>query len=251
MRRVVSDQVKVTRIGYFLTGFAVACWAPLIPIIEHNLSLSTEMIASLVFSFGIGAVAGMFLAGLALQSIGFKITYTITSLTTVLTIAAVSLMPCYEVVLISVILFGISIGCLEVAINVFAAYVERKYNLLLMPILFAYYSLGEVVGAVLMIILLTLKLTPELSIISLTTIIYLISAYYIPRIMSIHSENKQENRTFAKPVQPVISLALIIAFTYILGGAILDWSGLYLTQKADIPLNLASIGYAIEDEVAE
>ena len=60
MRKMsVRQQVYVARIGYFLSGFAVACWAPLIPILQHNLQLSTEAVSVMVVTFGVGAVVGM------------------------------------------------------------------------------------------------------------------------------------------------------------------------------------------------
>ena len=221
-RMSARHQVYVARIGYFLSGFAVACWAPLIPIIKTELQLSTEAISVLVLAFGLGSVSGMFISGIMLQHVGFKVTYAISTATTAVSICLLALMPSYEVVLGSLIVFGMSIGCLEVAINVFGAFIEKKYRLLLLSVLFAYYSLGEVVGAIMMI-----------------------CAYYVPVIIDIKSQNKQENRTFVKPVQPVISLALIVAFTYMVGGAILDWSGLYVTEVVDVPLNYASFGYCI------
>ena len=189
-RMSARHQVYVARIGYFLSGFAVACWAPLIPIIKTELQLSTEAISVLVLAFGLGSVSGMFISGIMLQHVGFKVTYAISTATTAVSICLLALMPSYEVVLGSLIVFGMSIGCLEVAINVFGAFIEKKYRLLLLSVLFAYYSLGEVVGAIMM-------------------------------------------------------MALIVAFTYMVGVAILDWSGLYVTEVVDVPLNYASFGYCI------
>lgn len=238
-------QVYIARIGYFLCGFAVACWSPLIPLVKAHLQLSNLEISQMVLSFGIGSVSGMFVSGLVLPHLGMKLVYALSSTTTALSICLIAWMPSFEVCFAAVILFGVSVGCLEVSINVFAAYIEKKYRLMLMSILFAYYSMGEVLGALLMMLLLTLTLPPSLSIILLMTMIYLASSYYVPMICSIKSSNKQENRSFAIPRQPVMSLALIVAFTYVVGGAVLDWTGLYVTQEVALPLNLASYGYCI------
>ena len=246
-------QVYVARIGYFLCGFAVACWAPLIPIVQSSLELSTEAISLIVLSFGIGSVSGMLLTNLVLTRIGFKLTYAISCATTALAISLVALTPNYFVIMGAVILFGVSIGALEVAINVFAAYIERRYRLMMMSVLFAYYSMGEVGGAVLMIVLLTLNVSPAVSIVTLMGIIYVWSALYIPRIIAITDERpvpattvmRKKKHSFALPRQPVVSLALITAFTYVVGGAVLDWSGLYVTSHTDLPKSLATYGYCI------
>lgn len=246
MRKMsVRQQVYVARIGYFLSGFAVACWAPLIPILQHNLQLSTEAVSIMVVTFGVGAVVGMLLSGPIMRYFGFKITYASCCLLISTTICIIAWMPSYEIVLGALVLFGISLGCIDVAINVFAAYLEKRYRLLLMSVLYAYYSMGEVIGAILMMFLLTIAMSPSLAILMLISMIYIASAYYTPVIINIKPENKQDNRSFVMPVQPVISLALIIAFTYVVGGAILDWSSLYLTIEAGVPLNYATIGYGI------
>lgn len=246
-------QVYVARIGYFLCGYAVACWAPLIPIVQSSLELSTEAISVLVLSFGIGSVSGMLLTNLVLTRIGFKLTYAISCATTALAISLVALTPSYFVIMGAVILFGVSIGALEVAINVFAAYIERRYRLMMMSVLFAYYSMGEVGGAVLMIVLLTLDVSPAVSIVTSMGLLYLWFALYIPRIIAIEDERpvpattvmRKKKHRFVMPCEPVISLALITAFTYVVGGAVLDWSGLYVTSHTDLPKSFATIGYCI------
>ena len=204
-------QVYVARIGYFLCGYAVACWAPLIPIVQSRLQLSTEAISVLVLSFGIGSVSGMLLTNLVLTRIGFKLTYAISCATTALAISLVALTPGYFVIMGAVILFGVSIGALEVAINVFAAYIERRYRLMMMSVLFAYYSMGEVGGAVLMIVLLTLDVSPAVSIVTSMGILYLWSALYIPRIIAIEDERpvpattvmRKKKHRFVMPCEPV------------------------------------------------
>ena len=253
MRESARHQVYVARIGYFLCGCAVACWAPLIPIIQSTLALKTEEISFLVLSFGLGSVSGMLLTNLVLTRIGFKLTYAISCATTALSISLIALTPSYFVIMGAVILFGISVGALEVAVNVFAAYIERRYRLMLMSVLFAYYSMGEVGGAVLMIVLLTLQVSPAVSIVTCMGLLYVWSAYYIPQIIAIEDARpvpaetvmRKRKHGFAKPCEPVISLALITAFTYVVGGATLDWSGLYVTEHTDLPRSFATFGYCI------
>lgn len=244
-RKKARNQVYVAKIGYFLCGFAVACWAPLIPIIEHNLDLSTAQISKLVLTFGIGAVVGMLLSGFLLNWFGLKATYAVCCFTTASSICTIAFMPSYEIVFGTLLLFGSSIGCLDVSINVYASWLEQRYRMMLLSILYGYYSMGEVIGALFMLVLLIREIPPHISILVLVSAIYIVSFCFIKYVPSIKSSNRQENRTFCMPVNPVIFLALIVAFTYIVGGAILDWAGLYVTKEADVPLKYASFGYCI------
>ena len=72
-RRITPrHHIRVARIGYFLAGFSIACWAPLIPYVQVILNLSTADVTKLVFCMGAGSICGMILAGFLTQKVGSK-----------------------------------------------------------------------------------------------------------------------------------------------------------------------------------
>ena len=243
-RITVRHQIKVAKIGYFLAGFSIACWAPLIPYVKDVLSLNTIEVAKLVLCMGIGSICGMILSGILTEFLGCKLTFALSSFFTTLSLIILSFIPSYHVVTVTLVIFGISVGCLEVGINIYGAYLEKKYKLRLMSPLHAYYSLGEALGSALVIILLTLNLTPNFAITSLILILYFVAAYYVPCVLNIKG-NKREKRSFAIPCYPVTYLALIVALTFIVGGAMIDWSGLYVSSIGNVDIKYAAFGYTL------
>ena len=240
--------IRVARIGYFLAGFSIACWAPLIPYVQEILNLSTADVTKLVFCMGAGSICGMILSGVLTKKLGSKITYALSSFGTSLTLVILSFIPSFNVVFITLLLFGISVGCLEVGINIYGAFLERQYRLRLMSPLHAYYSLGEVLGSALIIMLLSLNLPPHFAITSLIAILYLTAAYYVPCTLNIKEnkiDNKSKMKKFILPCYPVTYLALITALIFIVGGAMVDWSGLYVSIEGNIDLKYAAFGYTL------
>ena len=110
--------------------------------------------------------------------------------------------------------------------------------------LHAYYSLGEVLGSALIIILLSLNLPPHFAITSLIAILYLTAVYYVPCTLNI-KDNKNciqnKNKKITLPCYPVTYLALITALIFIVGGAMVDWSGLYVSIEGNISLKYAGL----------
>ena len=102
-RRITPrHHIRVARIGYFLAGFSIACWAPLIPYVQVILNLSTADVTKLVFCMGAGSICGMILAGFLTQKVGSKITYALSSLGTSLTLVILSFIPSFHIVFITI-----------------------------------------------------------------------------------------------------------------------------------------------------
>lgn len=241
---LIRHKILACYLGYFLSGFSVACWAPLIPYVQQTLALDHLDVAKLVLCFGIGSVTGMIVAGIATAKIGSKLTIAISSFFTSAAIFVLAFIINYEIEVIALIIFGISVGCLEVAVSVYGAYLERTLKLRIMTPLHAAYSLGEVCGAFLVILLLTLHFSPTFAITSLITILYLISIFYIKVIGRI-TQKGGKVKSFAFPKSPVIEISIIVAFTFIVGGAVIDWSGLFMVEVGKIDIKYASLGYML------
>lgn len=52
-----------TRIAFFIGGFAISAWAPLIPFAKHKLALDDGQLGLMLLCLGVGSVLMMPLAG--------------------------------------------------------------------------------------------------------------------------------------------------------------------------------------------
>ncbi len=248
MRRLTlaRKQVFATYTGNFMCGVCVALWAPLIPIIAKHFHLSAIDLGHLVLAFGIGSVIGMFLAGLFTQHFGTKFTYVFYIILICSSTATLSFLPPMEVVYTAALLLGAAAGGLEVCVSIYCAHLEKHYKLFLMSPLHAFYSLGEFLGSMLILFLFYVYVPVEYSVVAIVSLLFCLGAYFITSIVNIpKDENGKSQKSFARPRGVVIYLALIVSFTYIAGGAMIDWSGVFITKVANIDVKYAASGYMI------
>lgn len=242
----IRGQVLSTYLGNFIGGFCIAIWAPLIPFIQKSFSLSNIEMGHMVLLFGIGSVCGMFASGIMTQKLGTKITYIASCLIICSSIIALTYIPpILYIVYALVIVFGFAVGCFEVAINIYGAYLEKRYRMFLMSPIHAAYSLGEFCGATFTLIMLSLNFHMNFISSISVSFLYISTFFIVGHIFNIQTENKKSARAFALPRGAVIFFAIIVAFTYIAGGAMIDWSSLYVTQEAGVDLKYAASGYLI------
>ena len=58
--------------AFFISGFAVATWAPMIPAVKEKLQIGADVLGLLLLSIGISAFIFMPLAGMLSRSYGCK-----------------------------------------------------------------------------------------------------------------------------------------------------------------------------------
>lgn len=245
MKYRAIDHIKTANIGYFVCSSTVAMWVAAIPNLQDKFSLNSAQIGFMVLAFGIGSIIGMSLAGFLLEKIGAKFVYILSTLGCFISINLVSTMPSYSVVYYSVILLGAFIGLLEVAINIYGVYLEKRYKVFLMSMLHAFYSMGEFICTIILILMMTIKFNLQITIAIISTLIYLVSILYISKVLDIRQNKTSHKRSLVIPTKTVIYFAMIVSFTYICGGAVIDWSGVYLHNVANINLAISSIGYGL------
>lgn len=240
-------QILACYLGNFMGGFCIALWVPLIPFIQQKFDLSSMEVGNLVFSFGFGAVSGMFTSGMLTEKFGVKLTYIFFSIVLSIAIISLSFIPPFIYVIAPiVILFGFSVGGFEVCISVYGAYLEKKNRLFLMSPLHAAYSSGEFLGAIYVLLMLFLNFKTYTMTIMVVTVLYFCTFFFINHIQNIPKDNNQKSSsTFVIPRGAVIFFSLIVAFTYIVGGAMVDWSSLYITQVAKLDVKYAASGYLV------
>ena len=52
-----------TRLGFFVAGFGIAAWAPLVPFAKQRLAVDDGVLGLLLLCLGIGSVVAMLLTG--------------------------------------------------------------------------------------------------------------------------------------------------------------------------------------------
>jgi MFS family permease len=236
------DTRLATRLSFFLAGFAVACWAPLVPFAKANVGVGDGKLGLLLLCLGIGSVVAMPMTGWLSARLGSKPLILGGGLGLVLLLPALAAAESAAVLAAALLLFGASLGTTDVAMNVHAVEVERAARVPLMSGFHALYSVGGFVGAGGMTFLLSAGATPVLGSLCASVLTPVAVLFAWPRLLA--SRDAQPGK-FAAPRGSVLLLAGLAAATFLVEGAILDWSALLLVDRSLAGAAQAGIGYML------
>ncbi|WP_128943562.1 MFS transporter [Bradyrhizobium zhanjiangense] len=218
-----------TRLTFFVAGFGLAAWAPLVPLAKERLAVDDRMLGLLLLCLGTGSVIAMLLTSVSNARYGSKPIILAGGLG--LTI----ILPCLAIADTPVRLgatlfaFGVSLGSIDVAMNIHAIELERATGRPLMSGFHAQYSIGEFSGSAAVTSFLSLQLGHLFStlVCSALMTIAIVSAW--PRLLATGS--RQQGPLFVLPHRSVLLIALLAAITFLVEGAMLDWSALLLVER--------------------
>ena len=149
-----------TRATFFCSGFATAAWASSIPFIKLNVQLSDGAMGLMLLCLGGGALIGMPVSGICTSRFGCKkvLIGTVSAIALLLPLLVLATSP--SALAITLVLYGISIGTTGCTMNIQAISVEKAANKPLMSGFHGFYSLGGMMGAFVLTLLLTAGITP-------------------------------------------------------------------------------------------
>ena len=231
-----------TRLSFFAAGFAVACWAPLVPFAKANTGVGDAQLGLLLLCLGIGSVVAMPLTGWLSTRLGSKPMIIGGGLGLVVLLPALAAAENAVLLAGILLLFGASLGTTDVAMNVHAVEVERAAGKPLMSGFHALYSVGGFTGAGGMTFLLSAGATPVAGAASASglTLMALLLAW--PGLLPARQGQAGK---FVVPSGGVLLLAMLAFATFLVEGAILDWSALLLVDRGLVQAAQGGIGYML------
>ena len=229
-----------TRATFFCSGFATAAWASSIPFIKLNVQLSDGAMGLMLLCLGGGALIGMPVSGICTSRFGCKkvLIGTVSAIALLLPLLVLATSP--SALAITLVLYGISIGTTGCTMNIQAIAVEKAANKPLMSGFHGFYSLGGMMGAFVLTLLLTAGITP-LAATGITSslimaLLILSTPGYSTRVVS-HS-----GPYFAMPRGPVFIIGIVCFVFFLAEGTVLDWSGIFLNEYRAVPASAAGMG---------
>ncbi|MDR6925911.1 MFS transporter [Pseudomonas sp. BE134] len=231
-----------TRIVFLITGLVMSAWAPLVPLAKERTGLDDGGLGLLLLGLGLGSIAAMPFAGHLTARYGCRpvIVWSTVALCAVLTLlSSIAWLPA---LVLAVLLFGASMGMLDCAINIQSIIVEKNSGEALQSGFHGMYSVGGILGAGALTVLLSIGLDPIFSVLCIVAIV--MGALYkaIPTLLTYGTE--QDGPIFAMPKGIVFLLGTLCFIVFLTEGAMLDWSAVFLVSSREMEPNLAGLGYA-------
>ncbi|MDU7869714.1 MAG: MFS transporter, partial [Pantoea sp.] len=233
-----------TRTVFLINGLGMSAWAPLVPFARDRLQLNGVSLGALLLCLGIGSLAAMPITGTLVARFGCR---RVMCLSTVLVLAMMPLLATADshlVMAAALMCFGAGLGMLDVAMNYQAVQVEKAAGKPMMSGFHGFFSLGGILGAGAVSLLLSLSFTPLSAVMVIMAVMLLLLLWRLPGLM---------NQRLHQPDQPwlviprgwVAFLGALCFILFLAEGAVLDWGALLLLQNPAMSPTHAGLGYAL------
>lgn len=235
---------RAARIYFFIGGFGAASWAPLVPLLKARLAVDDGTLGLLLLCIGIGSLFTMPFSGAAAVRFGCRRVLTIAPIFYAALLFGLCIVSSIWFAVPLLLAFGACMGCVDVVVNIVAVLVEQAAGKRLMSGMHARWSIGGFVGAGLFGVWVgTLGMTAMQSTIIASGIILALMALFSRHLLPYGG--KGGGSLIAIPHGIVIFVGIIALISFLVEGAVMDWSGVFLTTVRNMDLALAGTGFTI------
>jgi predicted MFS family arabinose efflux permease len=234
---------RSTRVAYFIVGFGISSWAPLVPYAKDRLDLNTGGLGLLLLCVGIGSIVTMPLSGALAGRLGCRRVIwgagmlIAASLPFLATVTNIAFLAC------TLLAFGAGFGAMGVAVNLQAVIVEQAGRRALMSGFHALFSVGGIIGSGGMSGLLWAGLSPLAATLCTATVIAGLLLAFGGKLLPYGGEEGAP--LFALPRGKILFIGILCFIVFLAEGAMLDWSAVLLTSLQGMPRSRAGLGYAV------
>ncbi|CAM3072992.1 MULTISPECIES: MFS transporter [Pseudomonas] len=231
-----------TRIAFFIAGFGIAAWAPLVPYAKARAQLNEGTLGLLLLCLGVGSILAMPVAGALASRYGCRRVLSAGTLLLCVALPMLATVSSIPWLMAGLFLFGAGLGTVDSTVNLQAVIVERASGKTMMSGFHGLFSLGGIVGAAGVSALLGLGLSP----LSATLVVIVITLAALlkaaPHLLPYGSESS--GPAFAIPHGVVLFIGCLCFIVFLAEGAVLDWSAVFLSDERGLDEAYAGLGYA-------
>ena len=248
---LMNDSLRGARIATFvyfsLCGTLMGTWVVNIPAVEERVGITHATLGGLLVLLGLGAFAGMQVAGPLTDRLGARV---VVPATGALCSAALVLpgLPRDPWTLAGALLvFGFCNGCLDVSMNAHAVHVEKAYGRPVMSAFHATFSVGGVLAALVGAATASAGLSPATGMAAMGAL-GVATALISARALLPAAETgiaadpvpAPGRRRTSRRIWILAALALMVMLSE---GAANDWSALHLKDVLGAPASTAAFAY--------
>ena len=228
---------------FFVSGALLATWAPYLPVIQRRLALSDGDLGWALFAMTVGALLSVVMIGRWIARHGSRRVTAFTAPLLCLSIAGPIFAPSFLTLALTLFLFGVIHGSLDVAMNAQAAEIQSAARFPLMSGLHGLYSLGGLSGSALAAVLLAADLDPLLHVSAVIVCLGLLSVAVSPRMLPPAPRDKESQPAMRLPVGPLLGLSLLAFVMFVGEGAVVDWATVFMANELSASPGAAVLGF--------
>ena len=214
-------------------GILVTTWAPHLPFLKVELSLSDSAIGLALLAGSIGAILGATLVAAPLNGhFGPDRVTRVATFAFALSIPLIITAESFSGLAAALFYFGFTIAIMDVAMNAIAADVEVAFKRPIMSSFHAAFSIGALAGAGVSSVAIDLAIDPGLHA-TVMTILVLAAVTWALAVLppAVRTLGKGESKRMALPRGTLLVVGLIAMVVLMAEGAVLDWSAILIADS--------------------
>ncbi|MDP5202299.1 MFS transporter [Flavobacterium sp. DG2-3] len=256
MNTTVNKAIPAIKSIFFVCGFALSSWAPMVPFAKNRLNLNDGELGLLLLMLGGGAILMMPISGYLGQKFGNRIVITISCIAIAFILPFLVFLDGVTAMAVALFIFGAGIGTVDVSMNAVGVNLQNLYGRPIMSSLHGLFSVGGLVGSLGLGLLIKTGLEPLHAAVFIAALVLLTVAFQYRKLFdasserqtaSTHAEEKESvsGGKFAWMNRGVLFLGMLCFIVFMSEGAMLDWSALFLHENRGMDESWAGIGYAV------
>lgn len=233
-----------TRVAFFIAGFGISAWAPLIPYAKDRLGIDDGVLGLLLLCLGAGSFITMPLAGALAARFGCRLMIWIASLLICISLPFLAISTSVQALIIALLIFGAAIGTVDVVVNIQAVVVEKASGRSMMSGFHGLWSVGGFVGAGVVSGFLGVGVSPLVAVLCVIVVIVGLLLTFGKHFLPYGSEDK-DAPLFVLPKGIVLFIGFLCFIVFLVEGSMLDWSAVFLTSLRGVDFSHAGLGYSL------
>ena len=243
-QEIGDREANATRAIFFVSGFGAASWAPLVPVLRERLAIGDDLLGVLLLCIGIGSLLVMPIAGVLAERIGCRRVLIVSAVLYAASLLSICFVNSFWMAVPVIFFFGGLMGCVDVVMNIAAVIVEQGIGLRIMSGMHGFWSLGGFVGAGLYGVWVGLAgLTAFQSTLIAAVLMLALTAVFGRHLIPYGGGGGGSLIAIPRGIVAFVGVTAFIAF--LSEGAVMDWSGVYLTTVRGMDLSLAGMGFSV------
>lgn len=226
----MPPQLKVFG-AFFVYSFCMGSMFPRLPEIQQAMGVGEGQLGLALIGSAVGTLISLTFAGRFIEAIGYRrVLLTAIPLLSVL-YALAMWAPGPLVFFLLLVPVGLTIGCIEVIINIEADRVEHAIGRRIMSRAHAFWSLGFFAAGMVGSFIAQTGLAPQYHLMLMVPVIVLVTFLLLGRFEPAPhraGSSTEETPHFARPTLTIMMLVAVCLSAMLMEGAGIDWSAIYM-----------------------
>lgn len=203
---ILKPLLKANRCAFWIPGFALASWTPLIPFIKSNFNLGAEHLGLVLMCLATGQAIATLFSPMLIGHLGCRRTVKFMGLAIVISLLSITLLSNIYLIGLVLMLYGWMCETVSMTANLNAVRLESHFKRPLLSGLHGVLSLGSVAGVILVTAMLHVSLTLPLPVLCSAELMSLLILLYCSQVASRNLLSKEQ---MFSPYLGIVALAVL------------------------------------------